>query len=218
MKVTAVLFVLLLASTGWADTYRWVDEKGTEHFTNDRGSIPEKYRDQVKEKKDEPGAKPKKEEKPSKALKKVAGKESQKGGGKDHRKDPKTGKGRVEADAADAFQAIVSHWKGEDFDALYQYGTHKSRAGVAKENFVQKMKKKSWGLASSWETVRNIEAEYKSSTVVYITAKIGYKPKQGGDTRALTESFEMKLENGLWRTDLSKILQAPSGGKKEARR
>jgi hypothetical protein len=224
MKLIAVLFVLLLASTGWADTYRWVDEKGTEHFTNDRGSIPEKYRDQVKERQDEPSTKPKKDEKPQKTLKPVktlkkeTGKESQKSAGKDHRSEPKTGRSKVESDAADAFQAIVSHWKDGNFEAVYQYGTHKSRAGIAKENFVQKMGKKSWGLASSWETIRNIEAEFKSSTVVYITAKIGYKQRQGGDVRALTESFEMKLENGLWRTDLSKILQAPSGGRKEARR
>jgi hypothetical protein len=218
MKLTVILFVLVLTSTGWADTYRWVDDKGTEHFTNDRGSIPEKYRDQVKERKDEPSAKPKKDEKPQKTLKKEAGKESQKSAGKDHRGEPKTGRSRVESDAADAFQAIISHWKDESFEALYQYGTHKSRAGTAKENFVQKMKKRSWGLASSWETIQNIETEFKSPTVVYITAKVGYKPKQGGDVKVLTESFEMKLENGLWRTDLSKILQAPSGGRKDAHR
>ncbi len=222
MRVTAVLFVLLLASTGWADTYRWVDEKGTEHFTNDRGSIPEKYRDQVKESKDEPSTKPKKDEKPSKALKKDTKKDTKKEphktAGKDRPGEPKSSRSRVESDAVDAFQAIVSYWKSENFETLYQYGTHKSRAGIAKENFVQKMQKKSWGLASSWETIRNIETEFKSPTVVYITAKVGYKPKQGGDIRALTESFEMKLENGQWRTDLSKILQAPSGGKKAAHR
>ncbi len=221
MKVAPILFVLLLASTGWADTYRWVDDKGTEHFTNDRGTIPEKYRDQVKERKDEPATKPKKDERPSKASsktsKKDAGKEPHKSAGKNRPGEPKSSRSKVESDAADAFQAIVSYWKDENFEALYQCGTHKSRSGIAKENFVQKMKKKSWGLASSWETVRNVETEFKSPSIVYITAKVGYKPKQGGDVRALTESFEMKLENGSWRTDLSKILQAPSGGKKETR-
>jgi len=33
------------------ETYQWVDEKGTVHFTDDFGQIPEKYQDQVKEKK-----------------------------------------------------------------------------------------------------------------------------------------------------------------------
>jgi hypothetical protein len=218
MKIVAILLVLLLASPGWSVTYRWVDEKGMEHFTNDRETIPERYRDQVKESRDEPSPKPKKDEKPQKTLKRETSKESQKSAGKDHRGESKTGKSRVEADAADAFQAIISYWKNEDFEALYQYGTHKSRTGIAKENFIQKMKKRSWGLALSWETVQNMETEYKSSTVVFITAKVGYRLKQGGDTKVLTESFEMKLESGLWRTDLSKILQAPSGGKKAAHR
>ena len=29
------------------EVYKWVDEKGTVHFTDDPGQIPEKYRDQV---------------------------------------------------------------------------------------------------------------------------------------------------------------------------
>jgi len=32
-------------------TYQWVDEKGTVHFTDDISKIPEKFQDQVKEKK-----------------------------------------------------------------------------------------------------------------------------------------------------------------------
>jgi hypothetical protein len=36
---------------GGQEIYQWVDEKGTVHFTDDLGQIPEKYQDQVKEKK-----------------------------------------------------------------------------------------------------------------------------------------------------------------------
>ena len=57
MRVAAILLIILIASTGRAETYRWVDEKGTENFTSDYSSIPEKYRDQVKTKKNEPDAK-----------------------------------------------------------------------------------------------------------------------------------------------------------------
>ena len=73
MRVAAFVFMILIYATGWAETYRWVDEKGTENFTSDYGSIPEKYRDQVKAKRDEPGTKPKIDEKPQKTLKKEPG-------------------------------------------------------------------------------------------------------------------------------------------------
>jgi hypothetical protein len=39
---------------GAQEIYQWVDEKGTVHFTDDFGLIPEKYQDQVKEKKTPP--------------------------------------------------------------------------------------------------------------------------------------------------------------------
>jgi hypothetical protein len=61
MKRT-MLFILLVGMiilpfvAGGQETYQWVDEKGTVHFTDDVSQIPEKYQDQVKKKKipDEP--------------------------------------------------------------------------------------------------------------------------------------------------------------------
>src|SRR4030042_3555125 len=56
-----ILFILvgmiaLPFVAGGQETYQWVDEKGTAHFTDNFGQIPEKYQDQVKKKKtpDEP--------------------------------------------------------------------------------------------------------------------------------------------------------------------
>jgi hypothetical protein len=217
MRVAVILFIIFIASTGRAETYRWVDEKGTENFTSDYRSIPEKYRDQVKTKSDEPDAKPKIDEKPQKPLKKDIAKGSEKSSGKDRAGEQKVSKRRIESDAAEALQTIISLWKDGRYEALYEYGTRSSRAGMAKENFIHKMEKNSWGLASSWETIQNLEAESKSPTVVYVTAKIGHKSKQGGNIKILTETFQMKLENGVWKTDLSKILKAPSGNRKAAR-
>jgi hypothetical protein len=217
MRTAAFVFMIFIYATGWAETYRWVDEKGTENFTSDYGSIPEKYRDRVIEERDEPGAKTKIDGKTQKTIKKDPGKGLQKSSGKDHTGGQKGSKRRIESDAAEALQTIVSLWKNERYEVLYEYGTHTSRVGMAKENFVHKMEKKSWGLASSWETIQNIESESKSPTVVYVTAKIGHKSKQGGNIKLLTETFQMKLENGMWKTDLSKILQAPSGDRKTAR-
>src|SRR4030066_2419837 len=40
--------LLLFSSTAFGqEVYKWVDEKGTAHFTDDLGLVPEKYRDQI---------------------------------------------------------------------------------------------------------------------------------------------------------------------------
>jgi ribosomal protein L14E/L6E/L27E len=48
MKEIAIILIIFLSSTCWAEIYKWVDEKGTAHFTEDPSTIPEKYRDRVK--------------------------------------------------------------------------------------------------------------------------------------------------------------------------
>jgi hypothetical protein len=43
------LVLFLLATSSFSQqTYRWVDDKGTVHFTDDPSKIPERYRNQVK--------------------------------------------------------------------------------------------------------------------------------------------------------------------------
>jgi hypothetical protein len=207
--ITAILVILFIASPGWATTYKWVDEKGTINFTQDYDSIPEKYRDQIKEIPDKPGARPNIDEKPQKTwekkpvqgLKGVPGRE-------DAEKEP-VNKLKIESGAAEALRIIVSLWKEENYGSLYEYGTDASKGSMSKEDFAHKMKNKKWGLAPSWETLQNMEAQYKHPKLVYVTAKIGYKTKRGGNVRFQTETYQMKLENGLWRANLSKILSAP---------
>ncbi len=212
MRVAAVVFVLFfVSSTGWGKTYEWVDEKGTVNFTQDYGSIPEKYRDRVKEKQDEPGASPKTKEKPDKALKDSPGKgakrASHKESGKGRHEEQQVNKNRIEGDAADALKTIVSLWKDGKYEALYEYGTDASKRSTPKEKFVQKMKK-TRGLASSWETLRDLDAKFQNPKLVYVTAKIGHRSKSGGNVNVLTETYPMKLEGGLWKTDLSKLLKS----------
>lgn len=45
--VMAVLVFLALGSLAYAELYRWVDDQGTLHFTEEYGSIPKKYRSSV---------------------------------------------------------------------------------------------------------------------------------------------------------------------------
>jgi len=53
MRKTFFLLAILiaLALPASAEMYKWVDEKGTVHFTDDISSIPEKYREGVEERK-----------------------------------------------------------------------------------------------------------------------------------------------------------------------
>ena len=46
-RIFFVLFFLFLAEFSFAEVYKWVDEKGVVHFTDDIIQIPEKYRPQI---------------------------------------------------------------------------------------------------------------------------------------------------------------------------
>ena len=210
MRVAVIVFILFfVSSAGWAKTYEWVDEKGTVNFTQDYNSVPEKYRDKVKERPDEPGGSNTKE-KSEKAVKGSSGKESHKDthhdSGQGRKGEQPVNKNRIEADAADGLKLIISLWKDEKYEPLYDYGTDTSKRSISRERFVQNMRKKSWGPASSWEMLQSIETQYKSPTLVYVTAKIGQRSRLGGNVKTLTETYPMKLEKGVWKTDLSKIL------------
>jgi hypothetical protein len=119
-------------------------------------------------------------------------------------------KQKIESDATGAFDMIFGLWKAGKYEELYEYGSRKSHASIPKENFVMKMRKKSYELASSWETIRDIKAEVASRKSVYIRAKIGYRSKkQAGDTKFRTETYRLELQGDRWRIDLSKILRSP---------
>ena len=79
---------------------------------------------------------------------------------------------------------------------------------VNREDFERRMANKNLVLASSWETVNDIKVDVKSAKLVSTTAKIGYRLKRGGDTQFRTETFPMSFENGSWKINLWKILNA----------
>ena len=211
MRLAVILSILFVFSTGWAETYRWIDEKGTVHFTQDYGAIPEKYRDQVQEKKDDskpgglgsnPDKKPDQNQRDqTKGLREISR--------RDTLGEPGINKNKIESDASQAFEMVLTLWKDRKFEGLYDYGTEKSKVGVSKEVFVEKMRKKPWGLAPSWETVQNLEARFKNPKLVYVTGKMGFRLKNGMETKFRTETYEMLLEQGVWKTNLAKILKAP---------
>ena len=208
------MFSILFAfSISWAETYKWVDENGTVHFTQDLGSIPERFRDRAEIKNDKTEDLEKKVDKPSKKDSKGQSKEKTK---EQHKRNKEEQQSinikirKIESEVTDTFNTIISLWKEGKFEALYEYGTLSSKTNLAKENFVSRMGNKTWGLAPSWETIRDIDikVDMKHPTFVYASARIGYKPKIAGDTIFRTETYRFMLEHGTWRIDLSKILKA----------
>jgi hypothetical protein len=119
-------------------------------------------------------------------------------------------KRRIESGAIDTFETIISLWKREKFDELYEYGDRISRKMMSKEKFVSEMKVERCVLASTWETVRDIEAKMISSNRVHLKAKMGFRGARGlGETRFFTQAFEMTSEKGEWRIELRKVLYCP---------
>lgn len=49
MKAILIIVIIFLSSICFAEIYKWVDDKGTVHFTEDPATIPEKYKDSVKQ-------------------------------------------------------------------------------------------------------------------------------------------------------------------------
>ena len=202
--LTGALILFFVYSPSWAEkVYKWVDEKGTVHFSGDESDVPEKYREQA-EKKSLPEEAGQSEEKAK--LRKQHGK-----GTKDRLAVKEKGgvdKNKIESDVIDSVKTIFSLWKDEKYDVLYEYGDQKSRRAVNREDFKHRMKKKGIKLASSWETIRDIQVDVKSATLGYVTAKIGFKPTQGGETKFRTETYRMSLEGGKWKINLMKLLTA----------
>jgi hypothetical protein len=199
--MAALIFVFGDCPSHAKEVYKWVDEKGTVHFSEDESSVPEKYRDQVEKKSMKEEPKPPQEKV---KLRKQEGKGP---------KEQFAGKeketiniNKIEADVIDSVKTIVSLWKDGKYNVLYDHGDQKSRMAVSREEFEHRMTKKGIRLASSWETIRDIQVEVKSPTLAYATVKIGFKPTRGGETKFRTEIYRMSFENGMWKISLSKIL------------
>ena len=207
VPITAIAIFLghfMILPFASAEVFKWVDDKGTIHFTEDESTIPEIYRQQTEKKPlPEDSGLPKERVKTDKETKGLTRQPPP----SPKEKQPVNVK-RIESDVADSFKNIISLWKEKKYDALYDCGDRKSRTQLAKEDFLRRMERKNWEPALSWETIRDIEVDVKNATLVYVTARIGYKPKQGGETRIRTETYEMRLEKGTWRIDLMKILHS----------
>ena len=199
----AMILLFVLYPSYAKEVYKWVDEKETVHFSEDKSKIPEGYREQAEERSIPEEAKPPEEktkakkEGEKKAKDRLAAVEKE-----------RIDENKIEGDVVESVKTILSLWKEEKYDVLYHHGNQKSRTAVSKEDFERRMRKKGIGLASSWETIRDIQVDMKSSKLAYATVRIGLKPIRGGETKFRTETYRMSLEKGMWRIDLTKLLSA----------
>jgi clan AA aspartic protease (TIGR02281 family) len=49
--ISFIIVLAVLVASSYGEVYKWVDEKGTVHFTDDLSSIPEKYREEAETRK-----------------------------------------------------------------------------------------------------------------------------------------------------------------------
>ena len=200
--IGALMLLPMVCPSDAKEVYKWVDEKGTVHFSEDESSVPERHRDQIEKKSmsEEAGGT---EEKVK--VRKQDGKGAK--GRVVVKEKERIDKNRIEGDVVESVKTILSLWKDGKYNELYDHGDQKSRRAINREDFEYRMRKKGIGLASSWETLRDIQVDVESATLAYATVKIGLKPKKGGETKFRTETYRLSFEKGMWRISLGKILQ-----------
>jgi hypothetical protein len=200
--IGALVLLSIVCPSGGEEVYQWVDEKGTVYFSGDESSVPEKYRERTEKKSvQEEDKRPKEKEE----IRKQDGK-----GTKDRlavKEKEGIYKNRIEGDVVESIKTILSLWKDEKYNELYDHGDQKSRRTISREDFERQMRKKGFGLASSWETLREVQVDVQSATLAYATVRIGLKSKKGGETKFRTETYRLPFEKGMWKINLRKILQ-----------
>lgn len=118
-------------------------------------------------------------------------------------------KRRIGSSAEEALREVISLWKDGKYEELYEYGYRTNQVSLSKENFIRRMKNRSWELSTTWETIRDVEADVVSPRSVYVRARLGFRRKTGDETRFVTETFQMTMEGDRWRTGLYKIISCP---------
>ncbi len=116
---------------------------------------------------------------------------------------------QIASSAEEALKGVISLWKNGKYEELYEYGYRTNQVSLSRENFIRRMKNKSWELSTAWEAIRDVEADVVSQRSVYIRVKLEFRKKTGSETRVVTETFQMTMEGDRWRTGLYKIISCP---------
>ena len=90
---------------------------------------------------------------------------------------------RIGSSAREALKEVISLWKDGKYEELYEYGYRTNQVSLSKENFIRRMKNKSWELSTAWEAVRDVEADVVSPRSVYVRARLGFRKKTADETK-----------------------------------
>ena len=116
---------------------------------------------------------------------------------------------KIEAQALDAFQRIMTLWQEEAYFELYDHGTAASKARIRREDFAERMVKLDW-IPSGEINPRFLKPEFRFRTMIYIQARIPYRNKFNvGEPFTKEQTVQMLLEDGEWRIDLIQLIRSP---------
>ena len=112
-------------------------------------------------------------------------------------KQPVVDKDEIKRLSERDFDSIINLWRDEKYEELYEYGTLSSHVRISKEGFIRGMRHKKFKLMCCGDAAREIDVIYKSPTVVYVKAKMGYKNHLNKEAFRLRPSgLYLKEENG----------------------
>ena len=123
-------------------------------------------------------------------------------------KQPVVDKDEIKRLSERDFDSIINLWRDEKYEELYEYGTLSSHVRISKEGFIRGMRHKKFKLMCCGDAAREIDVIYKSPTVVYVKAKMGYKNHLNKEAFR-HETFRLVFEGGKWKTDIARILKLP---------
>jgi peptidoglycan hydrolase CwlO-like protein len=194
-KSLIVIAALLLFSSAafGQEVYRWVDEQGTAHFTDDLGQVPEKYRDQIQKKeppKEPPITQPiPPQPTPSQPLAPPTGMEVEKGSGATPRQKDILGRGE------DWWRAKVNEWNEKLKNAQRNYENAYSE-WKSKENDLESSKFKPDSVKRKLKTeIKDLEEKTKDWEKQMDEAKNMLEnilPKQAQDYQANPEWLKIE--------------------------
>ena len=116
---------------------------------------------------------------------------------------------RIEAEATEAFAAMITLWKDELYFELYQRGIAATRMQISREEFVQRMVNLPWIPQLPLNTLY-LAANMRYRTQVYVKARLVFRHKFDATQRFARDQNTLLLkEDGQWRMDLLAWIRAP---------
>lgn len=126
------------------------------------------------------------------------------------------------SEAENAFREIVTLWRAERYEDLYEQGRRESQQLISRQDFVRLMRESNVRLQCCWTTVQNIKSITKTPDDVYVSVTLGYDHFRNVGSNSGTvstdhwesssafkdEIFLLNQKDGRWTIDLVDILSA----------